>query len=71
VRLRVTEAILDVIVLPPASWTVTTGCVAKAVLATGELEGFVVKASLAVDPTVMVKLALVAAVSEPDAAVNV
>ena len=70
------EVILRVIcvvlltVLPPASWTVTTGCVANAVLMalpTGE----VVKASLLAVPVVMVKPVLTALVSPLEAAVSV
>ena len=69
-RVRVTEATLVVTVLPPASWTVTTGCVANAVLMalpTGE----VVKASLLAVPVVMVKPVLTALVSPLEAAVSV
>ena len=70
VMVRVTEALLVVTVLPPASWTVTTGCVAKAV-ELAELEGLVVKTSLLAGPRAMVKVALTPLVSPPVAAVRV
>jgi hypothetical protein len=70
VMLRVTTALLAVTVLPPASWTATTGWVARTRLAAAP-EGCVVKASLAAGPTVMVKLVLAAVVSDPEAAVRV
>ena len=70
VMLRVIEAVLVLTVLPPASWTVATGCVAKAVL-TLEPEGDVVKASLLAAPVVMVKLVLTPLVSPLEAAVSV
>jgi hypothetical protein len=70
VMLRVTEALPVVTVLPPASWTVTTGCVAKAVPPV-EPDGLVVKASLVAGPIVMVKLVLTALVSPLEVAVNV
>jgi hypothetical protein len=65
---RVTEFV-PVVVLPPASWTVTTGWVPKAVPLV-ELEGLVVKASLVAGPEI-VKPALTALVSEPEVAVSV
>jgi hypothetical protein len=70
VMLRVIEELLLVTVLPPASWTVTTGCVAKTTLR-GVLDGDVVKASLVAEPMVIVRLVLNALVSPPDAAVSV
>ena len=70
VMLRVTGVLLEVTVLPPASWTVTTGCVPKSVPPV-ELEGFVVKMSLLAGPTVMVRLALIPLVSPLAAAVSV
>ena len=39
VMARVTGAVLVVTVLPPASWTATTGGVAKTVLYTGRVPG--------------------------------
>jgi hypothetical protein len=70
VMLKVTEAVLEATGLPPASWTATTGWVAKTVPPV-ELEGLVVKASLAAGPEVMVKLALTAEVRMPEVAVSV
>ena len=70
VMVKVTDAVLAVTVLPPASWTATTGWVAKATPPV-ELDGLVVKASLVAAPTVMVKLALTALVSPLEAAVSV
>jgi hypothetical protein len=70
VMLRVIEAALLVTVFPPASWTVTTGCVPKAVPPV-EPEGLLVKASWVADPALTVKLALTALVSPPEAAVSV
>ena len=70
VMLRVIEAVLEVTVLPPASWTVTTGCVAKAVL-TVEPTGEVVKASLVAMPVVMVMLVLTPLVRPLEDAVSV
>ena len=70
VMVRVTEAALVVTVLPPASWTATTGWVANA-MPPVEPEGLVVKASLVAGPTVMVKLALTALVSPLEVAVSV
>ena len=70
VMLRVIEAVLELTVLPPASWTVTTGCVAKAVLMAAPT-GEVVKASLLAVPTVMVRLVLTPLVSPLEAAVSV
>ena len=70
VMLRVIDAVLLVTVLLPASWTVTTGCVAKAVLM-AEPTGEVVKASLVAMPVLMVKLVLTPLVSPLDAAVSV
>ena len=70
VMVRVTGALLAVTVLPPASWTATTGWVAKA-MPPVEPEGPVVKASLVAAPTVMVRLVLTALVSPLAAAVSV
>ena len=70
VMLRVTDAVLVVTVLPPASWTATTGWVAKA-MPPVEPEGLVVKASLVAVPAVMVKLALTALVRPVAVAVSV
>jgi hypothetical protein len=70
VMLRVTDAVLEVTVFPLASWTVTTGCVAKAVPPV-ELEGLDVKASLVAGDAMMVKPALAALVSPLEAAVRV
>jgi len=70
VMLRVTVAPLVVTVLPPASWTVTTGWVANTLFA-GAPEGWVVKTSFAAVPAVMVKLVLAALVSAVEVAVRV
>ena len=70
VMLSVTCALLLVTVLPPASWTATAGWAVKTVLSP-ELEGLMVKASLAAGPTATVNVALKAVVSEPDVAVRV
>jgi hypothetical protein len=70
VMTRVTEGPLVVTVLPPASWTVTQGCVAKAMLIAAP-DGWVVKASLVAGPTEMVKLELTALVSPLETAVSV
>jgi len=69
VMVRVTEALLLVTVEPFASWTVTTGWVAKLVLLAAP-EGLVVKASLVAVPAI-VKLLLRALVSPVAAAVKV
>jgi hypothetical protein len=69
VMLRVT-ALVPAVVLPPESWTATTGWVPKAVPPV-ESDGLVVKASLVADPTVMLKLALTALVSPLAVAVSV
>src|SRR5262245_2961015 len=58
---RAMEALLLVTALPPASWTVTTGCVPKAVPPV-LVPGLVVNASFAALPTVMLNVALVALV---------
>src|SRR2546430_9343172 len=66
----VTELVLVVTVLPPASCRATTGCVAKAAppaLPTG----WVVNASCDAAPTAFVNDALTAAVSDPSVAVSV
>ncbi len=70
VMARVTDGPAVVTVLPPASWTVTTGWVGMVVLGRA-LDGEVVKASLLAGPTVMVKLVLTALVSPGEAAVSV
>jgi hypothetical protein len=70
VMLRVTEAVLEVTVLPTASWTVTTGWVPKAVPPV-ELDGLVVKTSFVADPALMVKLGLTVLVRAPAVAVKV
>jgi hypothetical protein len=67
---RLTGTVLEVTVLPTASWTATTGWVTKAVPPV-ELEGLVVKTSLVVEPTVMEKLALTALLSPAETAVSV
>ena len=66
----VIDAVLPVTVLPPASCTVTTGCVPNAAPPV-ELAGELVKASFAAGPTVMLNVLLVAPVSAPSAAVSV
>src|SRR5438477_470 len=66
---RVMLAVEPVTVLPPASCTVTTGCVAQAVPPVPP-PGWVVKASLAAAPTVMLKPELAADVRAPSAAVR-
>ena len=71
VMVKVTDAVLAVTVLPPASWTVTTGWAVKLVLTAVELDGLVVKASLVAGPTMIVKVALIALVSPLEAAVSV
>ena len=70
VMARVTGAVLVATVLPPASWTVTTGWAPNAVPPV-ELEGSVVTSSWVAGPTVMTKLVLSAAVSVPEVAVSV
>src|ERR1017187_7167199 len=70
VMVRVTDAPLVVTVLPPASWTATTGWLAKATPPV-ELDGLVVKANVLAAPAVMVTLPLVAEVSNPSVAVSV
>lgn len=67
---RRTEALLLVLVFPPASWMATLGCELKDVL-TVVLAGTRVKPSLTAGPTVMVKLALTALVSPLETAVRV
>ena len=57
VKARVTEALLVVTVLPAASCTATTGCVAIAVPPTPPL-GCVVNASLVAAPGLIVKVLL-------------
>ena len=70
VNVRATGAVLEVAVLPPASRTITTGCVAKTTPLV-ESEGLVVKARVLAGPGVMVKLVLIPAVSVPEDAVKV
>ena len=66
----VIDAVLLATVLPPASCTVTTGCVPNAVPPV-VLLGLVVKASFAAAPTVMLNVALVAPVRPVAEAVRV
>ena len=70
VSVRVIEFVAPVTVLPPASWTVTTGCVAKATPATVLADGCVVNASFAAGPTATLKELLSADVSEPSVALS-
>ena len=65
-----TRVVAVVTVLPPASWTATTGWVENTV-PLEELDGLVLTASRAADPTVMVKLALTAEMSPVAVAVRV
>ena len=67
---KVIEADEEVTVLPPASWTVTTGWVVKAVPPVAPA-GWVEKASLAAAPTVTLKALEVALVSPVDEATTV
>ena len=67
---RVTLALELVTVFPPASCTVSTGWVAHTVAWTPP-PGWVVNASWLADPTVTLKVLLVAEVSEPLVAVRV
>jgi hypothetical protein len=69
VMARAIDAELPVTVLPPASWTVTTGCAVHAVPPVPP-PGCVVKASLAAVPTVMLKLLLTALVRPLEEAVR-
>ena len=66
----VTELESVVTVFPPASCTVTCGCVVKAVKATAPA-GCWVKASFAAGPTVIAIAPLAVEVSEPSVAVSV
>jgi hypothetical protein len=68
--LRATEEVLVLTVLPPASWTVTTGWAANA-MPLVEPEGLVVKASWEAAHTMMVTLVLEALVSPLAVAVSV
>src|ERR1035437_1747088 len=61
---------LDVIVLPPASWTVTVGWLVQAVPLVPP-PGCAVKASLFAGPTVMLNVPLVASVRPVAVAVRV
>jgi hypothetical protein len=70
-RVSVTDAVESVTVLPNASWTVTTGCVANATPATVEEDGWVVNARFDAVAKVMSNVLDVAEVKEPDAADNV
>ena len=70
VMVRLTEAVLLVTVLPPASWIATTGWVAKTTL-TALVEGLTVKPSRLAGPTVIVKLVLTALVRPLEVAVRV
>src|SRR4051794_16575269 len=65
-----TSLVSVVTVLPAASWTVMTGCVANAAVLAAPL-GWVVTASFAAGPGVMVKAVLRAVVSAPSVAVRV
>jgi len=67
---RVMELVAVVIVLPPASCTVTTGWVDRADPPV-PLPGCVVKASLDAVPTVILKVLLIAWVSVPLVAISV
>jgi hypothetical protein len=66
----VIDAELPVIVLPPASCTATTGWGLSGALTTA-LPGLVVKPTFAAEPTVILKVALVAPVSPVLDPVNV
>src|SRR5665811_858413 len=70
VKVSVTELVSVVVVFPAASWTVTTGWVARAVSLVAVALGAVVNASLSGAPAVMVML-LVAEVSDPSVALSV
>ena len=70
VSASVTLLTLLVTVLPAASWTVTTGCVASAVPPV-PLLGWVVNASLVAVPAVIAKLLLAADVTDVPVAVSV
>src|SRR5947208_1881534 len=70
VMASVTPLVSVVMVLPPASWMVATGWVGNARLPVESL-GWVVNASLAAGPVVMVIAALSAVVNAPSAAVSV
>ena len=70
VMVRLTEAVLLVTVLPPASWIATTGWVTKTVPPVAP-DGLVAKASLVAVPTLIVKLALTALVRPLEVAVRV
>ena len=70
VSARVTLLVLPVTVFPNTSWTVTTGCVPKAVPPVLP-PGWVVNASLAAAPGVIAKLLLRAVVKEVAVAVSV
>ena len=67
---NVTLLLLVVITFPAASSTATVGCVPNATPPVEPL-GCCVNANFAADPTVIVKLLLVAAVSDPSVAVSV
>ncbi len=71
VSASVTELASDVAVLPAASCTVTTGCVANVAPAAAAAEGWVVNASFAAAPADTVIDALTALVNEPSEAVSV
>ena len=68
---RVTEALEPVTVLPPMSWTVTTGWEANATPLVAVALGWVVMANWAAAPTVRAKLAVVALVRPADEVVRV
>ena len=65
------ELVPVVTVLPPESWTVTTGCVVKATPLVADALGCVVKANWAAAPAASVMLAVVAPVRPVDEAVSV
>src|SRR3954451_7832713 len=67
---RSTSLVSLLTVLPAASWTVMTGCVANATLLAAPL-GWVVNPSLLARPAVMVSGVLTAVVSAPSVAVKV
>ena len=70
VMVGVIEAVLVETLLPPASWTVTTGWLAKLVLTAVELDALVVKTSWAAGPKT-VRLALTPLDRPLEAAVSV
>ena len=71
VNVRVTGLVLVLVVLPAASWMVTTGWLARAVPLIAMGLGAVVKASLTAVAAAMDTLLLVAEVRDPSVAVSV